>query len=71
MTRRVNPQVAARRRRQMANFSHKGRTQEAIARHMNNPQGTASRDLAAMREYWREFPIYDFGTVSSSCRKLT
>jgi hypothetical protein len=51
------------RRRQVANYVHKGWTQVAIARHMNIPQATVSRDLAAMREYWREFPVYDFEKV--------
>ena len=48
------------RRREVANYALKGWTQAAIARHMNIPPATVSRDLAAMREFWREFPIYDF-----------
>ena len=48
------------RRREVANLALKGWTQAAIARHMHLPQATVSRDLAAMREFWREFPVYDF-----------
>ena len=48
------------RRREVANYALKGWTQAAIARHMNIPTTTVSRDLAVMREFWREFPIYDF-----------
>ena len=51
------------RRRQVANYALKGWTQAAISRHMNIPEATVSRDLAAMREFWREFPIYDFEKV--------
>jgi hypothetical protein len=51
------------RRRQVARYFLKGWTQADIARHMNIPQATVSRDLAAMREYWREFPVYDFEKV--------
>src|SRR5258708_14374148 len=48
------------RRREVANYALKGWTQAAIARQMHIPQATVSRDLAAMREFWREFPVYDF-----------
>ena len=48
------------RRREVSNYALKGWTQAAIARQMNVPPATVSRDLAAMRESWREFPIYDF-----------
>jgi hypothetical protein len=41
----------------------KGWTQAAIASHLQIPQGTVSRDLAAMREFWREFPVFDFEKV--------
>ena len=51
------------RRRDVANFALKGWTQAAISRHMNIPQLTVSRDLAAMREFWREFPVSDFEKV--------
>ena len=89
------------RRRDVANlarrFAFKGWTQAAIAWHMNFPQATVSRDLAAnsllkkgtvplgridmsrrncslerdsllfqqaaMREFWREFPVSDFEKV--------
>ena len=60
--RKASPQVAAR-RREAANLTHKGWTQAAIASHLKVPQGTVSRDLAAMREFWREFPVYDFEKV--------
>ena len=36
---------------------------QAIARQLQIPQGTVSRDLAAMREFWREFPVYDFDKI--------
>lgn len=62
MKRPISPQLSAR-RREVANLAHKGWTQEAIASHLKIPQGTVSRDLAAMREYWREFPVYDFEKV--------
>ena len=48
------------RRREVANYALKGWTQAAIARQMHIPEATVSRDLAAMREVWREFPVYDF-----------
>jgi hypothetical protein len=48
------------RRREVANYALKGWTPAAIARHMHIPPATVSRDLAAMREFWREFPVYDF-----------
>src|SRR5260370_32650991 len=48
------------RRREVANSALKGCTQAAIARQMHIPQATDSRDLAGMREFWREFPVYDF-----------
>ena len=51
------------RRRQVANYALKGWTQAAISRHMSIPQAAVSRDLAAMREFWREFPIYEFEKV--------
>ena len=51
------------RRRQVANYALKGWAQAAVSRHMNIPQATVSRDLAAMREFWREFPVYDFEKV--------
>ena len=48
------------RRREVANFALKGWTQAAIARQIHIPPATVSRDLAAMREFWLEFPVYDF-----------
>src|SRR6266700_5552163 len=48
------------RRREVANYALKGWTQAAIARQMRIPEASVSRDLAAMREFWREFPVYDF-----------
>ena len=62
MKKTTSPQLAAR-RREVANLTHKGWTQAAIASHLKIPQGTVSRDLAAMREVWREFPVYDFDKV--------
>src|SRR6478752_3891138 len=62
MKRPVSPQLAAR-RREVANLAHKGWTQAVIASHLKIPQGTVSRDLAAMREFWRDFPVYDFEKV--------
>jgi|GEM_PF-5182503 len=56
-------QKVSTRRREVANLALKGWTQTAIARHLQIPQGTVSRDLAAMREFWREFPVYDFDRV--------
>src|SRR5579859_6601992 len=51
------------RRREVANLALKGWTQAAIARQMHLPPATVSRDLAAMRDVWREFPVYDFDKV--------
>src|SRR5260370_35332470 len=51
------------RRREVANYAIKGWTQAAIARQMHIPEATVSRDLAAMREFWREFPVYDFDSA--------
>ena len=51
------------RRRQVANYHLKGWTQAAIGRRLGIPQGTVSRDLAAIREFWREFPVYDVDKV--------
>jgi hypothetical protein len=51
------------RRREVANLALKGWTQAAIARHMGIPPAIVSRDLAAMREFWREFPVYEFERV--------
>ena len=53
------------RRRDVANSALTGGTQAAIARHMRIPQAprparSVSRDLAALREFWREFPVFDF-----------
>lgn len=62
MKRTTGRQLAAR-RREVANLAHSGWTQAAIASHLKIPQGTVSRDLAAMREFWREFPVYDFAMV--------
>jgi predicted transcriptional regulator len=47
----------------VANLVHKGWSQAAIARHLQIPPATVSRDLAAMREFWREFPPSDFEKV--------
>ena len=51
------------RRRQVANYAHMGWAPAAIAKHLGIPQGTVSRDLAAMREFWREFPVHDCDKV--------
>ncbi len=51
------------RRREVASLALKGLSQAAIAQQLKIPQGTVSRDLAAMREYWREFPVNDFDKV--------
>ena len=48
------------RRRDVASFALKRGTQAAISRHKNIPQATICRELATMREFWREFPVYDF-----------
>jgi hypothetical protein len=59
MKRPFSPQLAARRREVAIlahpNRAHTGWTQAAIASHLKIPQGTVSRDLAAMREFWRDF----------------
>src|SRR5579859_5516027 len=62
MKRQTHQRVSAR-RRDVANLALKGWTQAAIARQLQVPQGTVSRDLAAMREFWREFPVYDFDKI--------
>ena len=62
MKRQARPRVAAR-RRDVASLALKGWTQAAIARQLQIPQGTVSRDLAAMRELGREFPVYDFDKI--------
>src|SRR5579872_5621968 len=51
------------RRRQVADYALMGWTQAAIARHLRIPQGTVSPDLAAMRQFWRDFPVHDFEQV--------
>jgi hypothetical protein len=38
-------------------LAHNGWTQAASASHLKVSQGTVSRDLAAMREIWREYPV--------------
>ena len=64
MKRPICPQAAAR-RREVANLAHQlahaNRThtvsaRAAIASHQKIPQATVSRDLAAMRKFWRDFP---------------
>ena len=62
MTRQTNQELFARRREVMT-LAHKGWTQVAIAGHLKIPQCTVSRDLADMRGFWRDFPIYDFANV--------
>jgi hypothetical protein len=62
MKRPTNPQLFER-RREVAFLAHKGWSQAAIARHLQVPPATVSRDLAAMREFWREFPASDFEKV--------
>ena len=62
MKRKASQQLAAR-RREVARLNHKGWTQAAIARHLKIPQGTVSRDLAAMHKFWRDFPVHDFENV--------
>ena len=59
MKRQTSQQLVAR-RREVVSLAHKGWTQAAIASHLKIPQGTVSRDLAAMREFCRDFPVYDF-----------
>ena len=51
------------RRWHVARFVRQGRTQANIARRMNLLPATVSRDLAAMREFRREFPANDFEKV--------
>ncbi len=48
------------RRRQVADYALQGWTQAAIARHMNLPPATVCRDLEVMREYWREYSLFNF-----------
>jgi hypothetical protein len=55
-------------RREVAILAHKGWTQATIARHLQLPPATVSRDLAAMREFWREFPASDSGCGRTSRR---
>ena len=62
MTRQTNQELLARRREVMT-LAHKGWTQTAIASRLKIPQFTVSRDLIAMRGYWRDFPIHDFANV--------
>ena len=62
MKRQASHQLAAR-RREVVRLVHKGWTQAAIARHLKIPQGTVSRDLAAMHKFWRDFPVHDFENV--------
>src|SRR5437868_7840262 len=62
MKKQTSEQLDAR-RREAAGLALKGWTQAAIAQKLQVPQGTVSRDLAAMREIWREFPVYDFDRV--------
>ena len=47
MKRKTGQQLAAR-RREVANLAQKGWTQAAVANHLKIPQGTVSRDLAAI-----------------------
>jgi hypothetical protein len=67
MKRRTSQELAARRREVVSlahsSFVHGGWTLAVIASHLKIPQGTVSRDLAAMREFWRDFPVYDFDKV--------
>src|SRR5260221_12040455 len=60
---RQTSQKLGTRRREAAKLALKGWTQAAIANHLKIPQGTVSRNLAAMREFWREYPVYDFEKV--------
>ena len=62
MNRQASQQLAAR-RREVASLTHKALPQSAIARHLKIPQGTVSRDLAAMHKFWRDFPVHDFENV--------
>lgn len=48
------------RRREVVRLTQRGWTQMAIASHLMMPQGTISRDLAAMRRLERNFPVSDF-----------
>src|SRR5580765_7180355 len=67
MKRQTSQEVAARRRAVVglahSNLVHGGWTQAAIASHPKIPQSTVSRDLAVLREFWRDFPVYDFEKV--------
>ena len=62
MNRQASQQLAAR-RREVVSLTHQGWTQAAIARHLKIPQGTVSRDLAAMHKFSRDFPVHDFENV--------
>jgi hypothetical protein len=62
MKRQTSQELAAR-RREVVSLAHKVWSQAAIASHLKIPQGTVSRALAAMREFWRDFPVYDFEKV--------
>ena len=62
MKRQASQQLAAR-RREVVSLTHKGLPQSAIARHLKIPQGTVSRDLAAMHKFWRDFPVHDCENV--------
>lgn len=62
MKRPTNQELFARRREVMT-LAHKGWSQTAIASRLKIPPCTVSRDLAAMRGYWRDFPIHDFENV--------
>jgi len=48
------------RRCEVVRLSQMGWTQMAIASHLKMPQGTVSRDLAAMRRFERDFSVCDF-----------
>jgi hypothetical protein len=48
------------RRREAAIYALMVWTQSAIARHARSSPGTVSRDLVTLREFWREFPVFDF-----------
>jgi hypothetical protein len=67
MKRQTSQQLAARRREVVSpahsNLVHGGWPQAAIASHLKIPQGTVSRDLAAMREFWRDFPVCETVTT--------
>jgi hypothetical protein len=60
MKRQTSQQRSARRREAADlahDLAHNGWTQAASASHLKVSQGTVSRDLAAMREIWREYPV--------------